>query len=139
MITQATATPVAAPQRVPLVELRNIQVAFGGVRAVAGVTIDLHAGEVVGVVGGNGAGKSTLMRTLSGARPPDSGQIVINGQPVTIGNPRDAKALGIETIYQTLALADNLDAPANVFLGREVTAATTLDDAAMESATRKVT
>src|SRR2546426_700451 len=84
MITQATATPVAAPQRVPLVELRNIQVAFGGVRAVAGVTIDLHAGEVVGVVGGNGAGKTTLMRTLSGARPPDSGQILVNGQPVAI-------------------------------------------------------
>src|SRR5438552_10566222 len=138
MITPVTATPIAAPQRVPIVELRNIHVAFGGVRAVAGVTIDLYAGEVVGVVGGNGAGKSTLMRTLSGARPPDAGQIFVNGQPVTIGNPRDAKALGIETIYQTLALADNLDAPANVFLGREVTAATTLDDAAMESATRKV-
>src|SRR3989442_13858286 len=135
MITQATATPVAAPQRVPLVELRNIQVAFGGVRAVAGVTIDLHAGEVVGVVGGNGAGKTTLMRTLSGARPPDSGQILVNGQPVAIGNPREAKALGIETIYQTLALADNLDAPANGFLGRELEAATTLDDARMESAT----
>src|SRR5436190_2119915 len=97
--------PGAAPQRVPIVELRNIHVAFGGVRAVAGVTLDLYPGEVVGVVGGNGAGKTTLMRTLSGARPPDSGQIFVNGQPVTIGNPRDAKALGIETIYQTLALA----------------------------------
>src|SRR5436189_6270382 len=128
--------PGAAPQRVPIVELRNIHVAFGGVRAVAGVTMDLNAGEVVGVVGGNGAGKTTLMRTLSGARPPDSGQILVNGQPVTIGNPRDAKALGVETIYQTLALADNLDAPANVFLGRELQATTTLDDAAMESATR---
>src|SRR5947209_12829651 len=138
MSTQMTATPIAAAQRVPLVELRNIHVAFGGVRAVAGVTIDLYAGEVVGVVGGNGAGKTTLMRTLSGARPPDSGQILVNGQPVTIGNPREAKALGIETIYQTLALADNLDAPANVFLGRELEAATTLDDAAMEAATRKV-
>ena len=99
---------------------------------MAGVTIDLHAGEVVGVVGGNGAGKSTLMRTLSGARPPDSGQILVNGQPVAIGNPRDAKALGIETIYQTLALADNLDAPANVFLGRELTGAGSLNDAAMD-------
>jgi D-xylose transport system ATP-binding protein len=118
--------------------MRNIHVAFGGVRAVAGVTIDLHAGEVVGVVGGNGAGKTTLMRTLSGARPPDSGQILVNGQPVTIGNPRDAKALGVETIYQTLALADNLDAPANVFLGRELTGTGTLNDSAMESATRKV-
>jgi D-xylose transport system ATP-binding protein len=102
------------------------------------VTLDLYPGEVVGVVGGNGAGKSTLMRTLSGARPPDSGQILVNGRPVTIGNPRDAKAFGIETIYQTLALADNLDAPANVFLGRELVAAATLDDSAMESAARKV-
>src|SRR5438105_2874627 len=131
-------TPAVAPQRVPLVELRNIRVSFGGVRAVDGVTIDLHPGEVVGVVGGNGAGKTTLMRTLSGARPPDSGQVLVNGQPVMIGNPRDAKALGIETIYQTLALADNLDAPANVFLGRELSGAGSLNDAAMESATRKV-
>jgi D-xylose transport system ATP-binding protein len=138
VINPQPATPALAPTRVPLVELRNIQVSFGGVRAVAGVTMDLHAGEVVGVVGGNGAGKTTLMRTLSGARPPDAGQILVNGQPVTIGNPRDAKALGIETIYQTLALADNLDAPANVFLGRELTGSGTLNDAAMESATRKV-
>ncbi len=137
MLTQSS-TPTPAPQRVPLVEMRNINVSFGGVRAVRDVTIDLYAGEVVGLVGGNGAGKSTLMRTLSGARPPDSGQIFVNGQAVTIGNPRDAKALGIETIYQTLALADNLDAPANVFLGREVTGGATLDDSAMESATRKV-
>jgi D-xylose transport system ATP-binding protein len=137
MITPAE-TPSASAQRVPIVEMRNIQVSFGGVRAVAGVTMDLYQGEVVGVVGGNGAGKTTLMRTLSGARPPDAGQIFVNGQPVTIGNPRDAKALGIETIYQTLALADNLDAPANVFLGRELTGTGTLNDAAMESATRKV-
>jgi D-xylose transport system ATP-binding protein len=129
----------AAPQtKPPLVELRNIQVSFGGVRAVDGVTIDLYPGEVVGLVGGNGAGKTTLMRTLSGARPPDAGQILVDGQPVAIANPRDAKALGIETIYQTLALADNLDAPANVFLGRELSAAATLNDAAMESETRKV-
>jgi D-xylose transport system ATP-binding protein len=137
MITP-TPAPSASTQRVPIVELRNIAVSFGGVRAVAGVTMDLYPGEVVGVVGGNGAGKTTLMRTLSGARPPDAGQILVNGHPVTIGNPRDAKALGIETIYQTLALADNLDAPANVFLGRELTGAGSLNDAAMESATRKV-
>src|SRR5258708_5267939 len=138
MPTMPLPTPPASTQRVPLVELQNIQVSFGGVRAVDGVTIDLYPGEVVGLVGGNGAGKTTLMRTLSGARPPDSGQIRVTGQPVVIGNPREAKALGIETIYQTLALADNLDAPANVFLGRELTATGTLDDAAMESATRKV-
>jgi D-xylose transport system ATP-binding protein len=138
MLTQPLEMPTVAPQRVPLVEMRNIQVSFGGVRAVEGVTIDLYPGEVVGLVGGNGAGKSTLMRTLSGARPPDAGQIRVNGQPVMIANPRDAKALGIETIYQTLALADNLDAPANVFLGREIVGSVTLNDAAMESATRTV-
>ncbi|HSO30188.1 MAG TPA: ATP-binding cassette domain-containing protein [Candidatus Sulfomarinibacteraceae bacterium] len=125
--------------RTPLVEMRHINVAFGGVHAVEDVTVDLFAGEVVGVVGGNGAGKSTLMRALSGARPPDSGEIWIEGRHVSIGNPREAKALGIETIYQTLALADNIDAAANLFLGRELTDRTgTLDDTAMESATRKV-
>jgi D-xylose transport system ATP-binding protein len=137
-VSPLTQTPAPVAQRVPLVELRGIRVSFGGVRAVDGVTIDVNPGEVVGVVGGNGAGKTTLMRTLSGARPPDAGQILVSGQPVTISNPRDAKALGIETIYQTLALADNLDAPANVFLGREISGAGSLNDAAMESATRKV-
>jgi D-xylose transport system ATP-binding protein len=138
MPAQPMPPPVPTSARVPLVELQNIRVSFGGVRAVDGVTLDLYPGEVVGLVGGNGAGKTTLMRTLAGARPPDVGQIRVNGQPVTLANPRDAKALGIETIYQTLALADNLDAPANVFLGRELTANGTLNDAAMESATRKV-
>jgi D-xylose transport system ATP-binding protein len=129
-------TQVAAA---PLVEFANINVAFGGVHAVRDVSIDLHAGEVMGVVGGNGAGKSTLMRVLSGAHPADSGEIRIDGQPVSITNPRDAKKLNIETIYQTLALADNVDAPANVFLGREITSRFgNLDDGAMEDATRKV-
>lgn len=123
----------------PLVELRNIRVAFGGVHAVDDVTVDLYPGEVVGLVGGNGAGKTTLIRTLSGAHPADSGQILIDGQPVTIETPRDAKELGIETIYQTLALADNIDAPANMFLGRELTTRFgNLDSSAMEDATRKI-
>jgi D-xylose transport system ATP-binding protein len=123
----------------PLVELRNIKIAFGGVHAVDNVSIDLRPGEVIGLVGGNGAGKSTLMRALSGARPPDSGEILVDGQPATIANPRDAKALGIETIYQTLALADNVDAAANMFLGRELTTRFgSLDESAMESSTRKV-
>jgi D-xylose transport system ATP-binding protein len=123
----------------PLVTMRGINVAFGGVHAVRDVSIELHAGEVVGLVGGNGAGKSTLMRVLSGARPADSGEIQIDGQPVTISNPRDAKKFNIETIYQTLALADNVDAPANIFLGRELTTRWgTLDDGAMEDQTRKV-
>ena len=126
-------------ERVPLVEMRGIRVAFGGVHAVDNVSIDLRKGEVMGLVGGNGAGKSTLIRTLSGAHRADSGEIVIDGKPATISNPRDAKALNIECIYQTLALADNVDAPANVFLGREVTTWWgTIDDGAMEDATRKV-
>ncbi|HEX5950413.1 MAG TPA: ATP-binding cassette domain-containing protein [Actinomycetota bacterium] len=122
-----------------LVELRNIRVAFGGVHAVDDVTVDLFPGEVVGLVGGNGAGKTTLIRTLSGAHPADSGQILIEGKPVTIETPRDAKELGIETIYQTLALADNIDAPANMFLGRELTTRFgNLDSSAMEDSTRKI-
>ena len=103
------------------------------------MTIDLFAGEVVGLVGGNGAGKSTLMRVLSGAHPADSGEILVDGQVRPIHNTRDAKNLQIETIYQTLALADNIAAPGNVFLGREITTRTgTLNDGAMENATRKV-
>ena len=123
----------------PLVEMRNIRVSFGGVHAVDNVTVDLRKGEVVGLVGGNGAGKSTLMRALSGAHPPDEGEVRVDGQPVVIANPRDAKSLGIETIYQNLALADNIDAPGNMFLGRELLGRDgALDDAAMESATRRV-
>jgi D-xylose transport system ATP-binding protein len=130
---------VAVAERTPLVEMRGINVAFGGVHAVRDVTIDVHAGEVVGVVGGNGAGKSTLMRVLSGAHPADSGEVLVDGKAVSIRNPRDAKAQNIETIYQTLALADNIDAPGNVFLGRELTTPWgTLADSSMEDATRKV-
>jgi D-xylose transport system ATP-binding protein len=123
----------------PLVEMRNIHVAFGGVHAVEDVSLDLYPGEVMGLVGGNGAGKSTLMRVLSGAHPADSGEIYVHGQPVTIAAPSDAQRLGIETIYQTLALADNQHAPANVFLGRELTNRRgELDDSAMETATREI-
>ncbi len=126
-------------RKTPLVEMRDIKVAFGGVHAVDGVSIDLNEGEVMGLVGGNGAGKSTLMRVLSGAHPANSGQILVDGQPVRIDNTRDAKRLNIETIYQTLALADNIAAPGNVFLGRELTTPFgSLDDGAMESATREV-
>jgi D-xylose transport system ATP-binding protein len=126
-------------QRTPLVEMNNIRVAFGGVHAVDDVSVDLFPGEVVALVGGNGAGKTTLIKTLSGAHKADSGQIRIDGEDVTIDNPRDAKALGIETIYQTLALAENIDAAGNMFLGRELRSRWgTLDDAAMESETRKV-
>jgi D-xylose transport system ATP-binding protein len=116
-----------------------MNVSFGGVHAVNDVSVDLYPGEIVAIVGGNGAGKSTLIKTLSGAQKPDSGQIFIDGQLVSIHSPMEAKKLGVETIYQTLALADNIDAPGNVFLGREIlTPLRTLDDSAMEDATRKV-
>ncbi len=123
----------------PLVEMRDISIAFGGIKAVDGCSVDLHPGEVVGLLGHNGAGKSTLIKILSGAYRPDSGEIRVNGEVAQIASPRDAKRYGIETIYQTLALADNVDAAANIFLGREiVTPLCMLDDAAMENATRQV-
>jgi D-xylose transport system ATP-binding protein len=123
----------------PLVEMRDISIAFGGIKAVDHASIDLYPGEVVGLLGHNGAGKSTLIKVLSGAYKRDAGQIFVNGNEVTINNPRDAKAQGIETIYQTLALADNVDAAANLYLGRELkTAFGTLDDVAMEAECRKV-
>jgi len=123
----------------PLVELRDISIAFGGVKAVDHVTVDLYPGEVVGLLGHNGAGKSTLIKCLSGAYQKDAGQIFVNGEEVEINNPRDARRHNIETIYQTLALADNLDASANLFLGRELTTAFGfVDDSRMEAETRRI-
>ncbi|MDP4032120.1 MAG: ATP-binding cassette domain-containing protein [Pseudorhodobacter sp.] len=126
-------------KRTPLVELRDISIAFGGIKAVDHVTVNLYPGEVVGLLGHNGAGKSTLIKCLSGAYEADSGEVLIDGEKVEINNPRDARALNIETIYQTLALADNLDAASNLFLGRElVTPLGFVDDAQMEAETRKI-
>ena len=123
----------------PLVEMRDISIAFGGIKAVDHASIDLYPGEVVGLLGHNGAGKSTLIKVLSGAYKRDAGEIFVNGETADINNPRDAKRYGIETIYQTLALADNVDAAANLYLGRELrTRWGTLDDIAMESQARKV-
>jgi D-xylose transport system ATP-binding protein len=123
----------------PLVEMRDISLAFGGVHAVDRASIDVHAGQVMALVGHNGAGKSTLIKILSGAYRRDSGAIFIRGAEAAIANPRDAKGFGIETIYQNLALADNVDTAANLFLGRELrTRWGTLDDIAMEAEARKV-
>jgi D-xylose transport system ATP-binding protein len=124
---------------VPLVEMRDVSIAFGGIKAVDHASVDLYPGEVVGLLGHNGAGKSTLIKVLSGAYKRDGGDILINGEEAHIHNPRDAKKYGIETIYQTLALADNVDAAANLFLGRELrTRWGTLDDVAMEAQARRV-
>lgn len=126
-------------QRTPLVEMKDISIAFGGIHAVEKASVDLYPGEVVALLGHNGAGKSTLIKVLSGAYKRDNGEILINGDPVDIRNPRDAKGYGIETIYQTLAVADNVDAAANLYLGRELkTPWGTLDDVAMEAKTREV-
>ena len=123
----------------PLVELKDISIAFGGIKAVDRVSVDLYPGEVVGLLGHNGAGKSTLIKCLSGAYKADSGDVFINGEKVVINNPRDARAHNIETIYQTLALADNLDAASNLFLGREIVGpGGFLDDSKMEAETRKI-
>jgi len=131
--------PADGSRASPLVELREISIAFGGVKAVDRASVELYRGEVVGLLGHNGAGKSTLIKVLSGAYKRDSGKIFVEGEEIAINNPRDAKAAGIETIYQTLALADNVDAASNLFLGREIlTSWGTLDDSAMESEARKV-
>ena len=103
----------------PLVEMRRISKWFGGLQALSNVSVDLYPGEIVGIVGHNGAGKSTLVKVLSGAHEASEGEIRIGGKEVSIRTPADARSHGIETIYQELALCGNLDAPANLFLGRE--------------------
>jgi simple sugar transport system ATP-binding protein len=103
----------------PLLETRRISKRFDGVHALEDVDFSLRAGEVVALAGDNGAGKSTLIKIISGVFPPDSGGLLFQGEPLTLDNPQDARSRGIETIYQDLALADNLDVGANVFLGRE--------------------
>ena len=107
-------------QSVPLVEMRNISKHFGGLQALTDACLDLYPGEVVGVLGHNGAGKSTLMKILAGAQTASSGEILINGDVADIQDPNDARGYGIETIYQELALCGNLDAPSNLFMGREL-------------------
>ncbi len=134
-----TAKELRAAGAPPLVDMKDISIAFGGIKAVDKVSIDLYPGEVVGLLGHNGAGKSTLIKVLSGAYQKDAGEIFIDGERVEIHNPRDARNNNIETIYQTLALADNLDAASNLFLGRElVTPLGFIDDSAMEAECRKI-
>jgi D-xylose transport system ATP-binding protein len=122
----------------PLVEMNNISLRFGGNQALNDVSVNLYPGEVVGLLGHNGAGKSTLIKILAGAYRADSGQIRVDGNDVQIHTPQDSQRLGIETIYQTLALADNLDAVANIFLGREKRRGVALDEETMELEARKV-
>jgi D-xylose transport system ATP-binding protein len=125
--------------RVPRLSLRGISKNFGAVRALTDVDFEVYAGEVVGLVGDNGAGKSTLIKVIAGVGPADTGEIFMDGQPVRIHNPQASAALGIETVYQDLALCDNLDVVANLFLGREkFSFLRTLNEAEMEYRTLEV-
>src|ERR1700722_15342141 len=104
----------------PLLSVRNLIKIFGGLVAVDDVSFDVARGEVVGLLGDNGAGKSTLIKCISGVHAAEDGEIVFDGEKVQFASPMDARRAGIETIYQDLALANNLDVGANIFLGREV-------------------
>jgi ABC-type sugar transport system ATPase subunit len=132
--TANAASPATAPDAVPLLRLRGISKHFGAVQALYGVDLDLPAGSVTALAGDNGAGKSVLTKTIAGIHEPDEGQILWNGSPVHIRSPKDAAALGIETVYQDLALADNLDIVQNMFLGRERTSRGLLEEDGMERA-----
>ena len=117
----------------PVLALEGVSKSFGPVRALDDVDLQLNAGEVVALVGDNGAGKSTLVKAIAGINPPDEGQVLFEGSPVTINNPTDAVSLGIATVYQDLALCDNLDVVENLFLGREeLTSTRALDETGME-------
>ncbi|GGO70770.1 ATP-binding cassette domain-containing protein [Nonomuraea cavernae] len=116
----------------PLLEVRGIDKSFGPVQVLHDVTFSAYAGEVTALVGDNGAGKSTLVKCVGGIHPIDAGEIVFDGRPVQVHGPRDAGELGIEIVYQDLALCDNLDIVQNMFLGRERKNGLVLDEATME-------
>jgi D-xylose transport system ATP-binding protein len=119
----------------PLLELRNLTKAFGSVQALSGVDMEVRSGEVMALVGDNGAGKSTLIKCIAGTHSADSGEILFEGHEVNIHGPKDAARLGIEVVYQDLALCDNLDVVQNVYLGRELNRFQILNEAAMEQTT----
>jgi D-xylose transport system ATP-binding protein len=120
----------------PVLELRDISKSFGSVQALSDVDLEVHRGEVMALVGDNGAGKSTLIKTIAGIHGADSGEILFNGKPVSISGPKEAAKLGIEVVYQDLALCDNLDVVQNMYLGREThNVFQVLDEAPMEQKT----
>lgn len=127
---------------IPLVQMRGITKRFGGVVALKDVNLDAYAGEVLAIVGDNGAGKSTLIKTLTGVYQPTEGTISLDGKPVAFSNHAEATEMGIDAVYQTLALADHLDPAGNMFLGNELTRSvlgiTLLDNKKMRSETERV-
>ncbi len=131
-------------ERKPILELRKISKRFGAVQALSEVDFEVYLNEVIGLVGDNGAGKSTLVKVISGVYTADSGEYIFEGKPVTVNTPGEANALGIETVYQDLALCDNLDIVANLYLGREDMEAMlpgiqVMNEVQMEQEARKVT
>jgi len=121
----------------PLLELIGINKSFGPVHVLHDVNFTVRPGEVTALVGDNGAGKSTLIKCVAGIHPMDSGQVLFKGKPVTIHSPKEAADLGIEVVYQDLALADNLDVVQNMFLGRERGSSWLMDESSMERAARE--
>ena len=122
---------------VPLLELRGVSKVFGAVRALSNMDLSVAAGKVTALVGDNGAGKSTAIKTISGLWEPTEGEVLWDGKPVHVHSPKDAEALGITTIYQDLALCDNLDIVQNMFLGHETLRHRLLDETSMELAARQ--
>jgi ABC-type sugar transport system ATPase subunit len=126
-----------ATDEAPLLRLRGVIKNFGPVQALQGIDLDVPPGQVTALVGDNGAGKSTLIKTISGIWAPDGGEVTWDGRPVHVSTPKDATDLGIATVYQDLALCDNLDIVQNMFLGREELRHGLLDEAAMELTAKK--
>ncbi|MFJ4205046.1 ATP-binding cassette domain-containing protein [Streptomyces sviceus] len=122
----------------PVLALRGISKRFGAVQALTDVELEVHAGEVVALVGDNGAGKSTLVKTIAGVHPIDEGVIEWDGSPVSINKPHDAQGLGVATVYQDLALCDNLDVVGNLYLGRELLRRGIIDEVSMEQKAREL-
>ncbi|WNM30902.1 ATP-binding cassette domain-containing protein [Streptomyces sp. Li-HN-5-11] len=122
----------------PVLALRGVSKRFGAVQALTDVELEVHAGEVVALVGDNGAGKSTLVKTIAGVHPIDEGVIEWEGRPVSINKPHDAQGLGVATVYQDLALCDNLDVVGNLFLGRELLRRGVIDEVSMEKQAREL-
>ena len=137
--TEPLAGVTPPPAQSPLLRLEKVSKRFGAVQALTDVDFEVYAGEVVALVGDNGAGKSTLTKTMAGTIIPDEGEIVFDGRPVRLHGPADATDLGIATVYQDLALCDNLDVVANLYLGREAVGRTaTMDETAMETHSKEL-